>query len=250
MDCHNSDTDTEYFDSVFCFSCLQQEHTAAVISAPRASAAVRAVIGHLQGYRWDSWYEVPIVTNLRPGTNLWARLGLLSSPTAINFQRGIMGSFGRTFSPWLEGARTTWALLQGLHANTEPRIRPPPLSSVTVSARRLTWCQAQVLRWLSSSQSSRQARSRLWQEGSVGSGWVQTLRWPLCPPVCCLPSGVGTCSKRGGKGRKKKKKKQPCLLLPLPDRNQKLTMLGFKTPQPDLEGPEGLPRTDWSLTMA
>ncbi|CAB1457863.1 unnamed protein product [Pleuronectes platessa] len=33
-------------------------------------------------------------------------------------------------------------------------------------------------------------------------------------------------------------------------RIQKLTMLELITPQPDLVGPVGLPRTDWSLTMA
>lgn len=49
---------------------------------------------------------------------------------------------------------------------------------------------------------------------------------------------------------RKEGKKQGCLLLPFPDRNHKLTMLRLKTPQPDLGGPLGLPRTDWSLTMA
>ncbi|MEQ2163352.1 hypothetical protein GOODEAATRI_029137 [Goodea atripinnis] len=49
---------------------------------------------------------------------------------------------------------------------------------------------------------------------------------------------------------KGKGKTQQCLLLPFPDRNQKLTMLGFKTPQPGTMGPVRLPRTDWTLTMA
>lgn len=47
-----------------------------------------------------------------------------------------------------------------------------------------------------------------------------------------------------------KKIKQGCLFLAFPDRNQKLTILGLKAPQPDNVGPVGLPRTDWSLTIA
>lgn len=39
-------------------------------------------------------------------------------------------------------------------------------------------------------------RSRLWQARSVGRRWAQMLFWPLCPPPCCLPSGVGTCSEK------------------------------------------------------
>ena len=64
------------------------------------------------------------------------------------------------------------------------------------------------------------------------------------PSACCLPSGVGTCSK----GRKKKNR-DVCFFR-FPDRIQKLTTLELITPQPDLVGPVGLPRTDWSLTMA
>lgn len=168
-----------------------------------------------------------------------------------------MGSFGRSFSPAkslsafdCRGLQNMSPAARGLHAKTKSRDSGGCSLLCDSPCRLLTWCQPRLLRRLSSSQHSRQARSRPWQPRSVGRGWVQTLLWPRCPPVCCLPSGVGTCSKRervcvcvGGRG-------QPCVLLPLPDRNQKLTMLGLKKPQPDLAGPVGLPRTDWSLTTA
>lgn len=101
---------------------------------------------------------------------------------------------------------------RGLHAKTEPGIQEAtPFFPWQPLPQCLTWCQAQVPRWLSSSQRSRQARSRLWQARSVGRGWVQMLLWPRCPPVCCLPSGVGTCSKK--EMSKKKKNRGVCFYL-------------------------------------
>lgn len=136
-------------------------------------------------------------TLILAGTILWASTDLLFSSLTHKFW-GIISSFGHGFTLQSQtgGATKTTALLHRVWMlKLSLEFRSSSISLWQFLPWRLTRCQAQVLRWLSSSQCSRQARSRLWQAGSVGRGWVQTLLWPQCPPVCCLPSGVGTCSK-------------------------------------------------------
>lgn len=216
MDRHNSDIDTDYFDS--CFSAMQQEHSYCYFSPACFHSS-------LQCWKAPAGLQMRLLIRGSGCPQPWytrtppcePAQDPCPCPSSINFVRGIMGSFGRPFSPrkaavglWLEGACTTWALLHGVCMLTlSPGFRrQPPFfrDSHCPSA----WHGVKPRCRGGSAPLS--VRDRLWQARSVGRGRVQMLLWPRCPPVCCLPSGVGTCSKKE-MSKKKKKNRGVCFYL-------------------------------------
>lgn len=190
------------------------------------------------------------LTLIRPGTTLCARAGLLSCSLApkilgqglwVHLTGHVAAAKPLSAFDW-RGFHNMSPATRGLHANTEPGIQEAAPFSMTVTAPALDMVSspgAAVAQLLSVFQ----------------TGWIQALTGSVCGErlspdavLTPLPFCMLFTFRCWHLLKERKEEKQGCL--PFPDRNQKLTILGLKTPQSDLLGPVGLPRTDWSLTMA
>lgn len=195
MDASNSDM-MLFWQSCF-ISRLCSRSTTTVISA---SAAFCSVEDPWRDNRWGCWDELLVVPTLN--RRRWHpvrqhRALLLFSPPSILCERLWV------YLPWLfsllsapdrrGGSSSTWA---AHWYPVEDAGGKGPLS-MTASAPN-TWHSVRPRCsgvWAPLSIADK-PRSRLWQARSVGRRWAQMLFWPLCPPPCCLPSGVGTCSEK------------------------------------------------------
>lgn len=174
---------------------------------------------------------------------LFPRPQILSEGLWVHLASHLAPALWLSPSDW-RGLHNTSPAARGLHANTEPRIQEAAPFSVTVTAPALDIVS-----------SPGAAVAQLFS--AVQTGQIQALtswvcRERLSPDVTLtpLPSCMLFTFRCWHLLKERREEKKGCLLPPHPDRNQKLTMLRLKAPQPDLVGPVGLPRTDWSLTMA
>lgn len=98
MDRHNSDIDTDYFDS--CFSAMQQEHSSCYFSPACLHSS-------LQCWKAPAGLQMRLLIRGSGCPQPWytrtppcePAQDPCPCPSSINFVRGIMGSFGRPFTP-------------------------------------------------------------------------------------------------------------------------------------------------------